>query len=128
MKYMLDTSVCVELIRGEVAKMRLLPASECVLSVITAAELEVGIHRSTRPAAQRKAVEAFIELFEVHPWDREATSHYGMVRTDLESRGIVIGPLDLLIAAHARRLGATLVTAKVREFNCVVGLMCSEWK
>ena len=125
---MLDTSVCVDLLRGRVAKARLPAPSECALSVITVAELEVGIRRSVRPAAQRKAVEAFTDLFDVLPWDLQATGHYGELRVDLEKRGLVIGPLDMLIAAHARRLGSTLVTANVREFRRVAGLACFEWK
>ncbi len=47
--------------------------------------------------------------------------HYGEIRVDLEKRGLVIGPLDLLIAAHARRLGATLITANIGEFQRVEG-------
>ena len=53
---------------------------------------------------------------------------YGDLRVDLEKRGIVIGPLDMLIAAHALRLGATLVTANFREFRRVADLQCLEWK
>lgn len=102
--------------------MRLPAASECVLSTIIVAELEVGVRRSVRPAAQRKAVDAFTELFEVLPWDLQAASYYGDLRVDLEKRGIVIGPLDMLIAAHALRLGATLVTANFREFRRVADL------
>jgi len=103
-------------------------ASDCALSVITVAELEVGICRSTRPAAQRRVVEALVEIFEVLSWDLPTTVHYGDLRVDLEKRGVVIGPLDLLIAAHARRLGATLVTANLKEFSRVGGLSCLEWK
>lgn len=125
---MLDTSVCVELLRGRVSSTRLPAASDCVLSVITVAELEVGIRRSSRPAAQRKAVEAFTELFEVLPWDVQTTNYYGELRVDLEKRGVVIGPLDLLIAAHACRLGAALVTGNIREFRQATGLSCVEWK
>jgi len=125
---MLETSVCVSLIRGRSAPSRLPEVSECVLSVISVAELEVGIRRSVRPTAQRKAVEAFTELFEVLPWDRQTTSHYGELRVDLEKRGVVIGPLDMLIAAHALRLGTTLVTANLQEFHRVAGLRCIEWK
>jgi tRNA(fMet)-specific endonuclease VapC len=127
-EYLLDTSVCVLLLRGRASQGKLPEASECALSVITVAELEVGIRRSVRPAAQRKAVEAFTDLFRVLPWDREAASHYGDLRVDLEKRGLVIGPLDMLIAAHARRLGATVVTANAREFRRVAGLSCLEWK
>ena len=125
---MLDTSVCVDLLRGRAAQADLPAPAECVLSVITVAELEVGVRRSARPAAQRKAVEAFTDLFEVLPWDIQTTSHYGELRVDLETRGVTIGPLDLLIAAHARRLGATLVTGNVREFRRVADLSCLEWK
>jgi tRNA(fMet)-specific endonuclease VapC len=125
---MLDTSVCVELLRGRAPAGRLPPAPDCVLSVITVAELEVGIRRSVRPAAQRRAVQAFTDLFEVLPWDVETTGHYGEIRVDLEKRGVVIGPLDMLIAAHARRLGATLVTANVSELSRVAGLSCFEWE
>ncbi|MFY9825411.1 MAG: type II toxin-antitoxin system VapC family toxin [Thermoanaerobaculia bacterium] len=125
---MLETSVCVALIRGRAAEAHLPDASECVLSVITVAELEVGVRRSVRPAAQRKAVEAFTGIFEVLPWDLQTTSYYGDLRVDLEKRGLVIGPLDMLIAAHALRLGATLVTANFREFQRVANLPCVEWK
>lgn len=127
MRFMLETSVCVELLRGRSPSTPLPEASDCVLSVITLAELEVGIRRSARPAVQRKAVDAFTELFEVAPWDIESAGHYGELRVDLEKRGLVIGPLDLLIAAHARRLGATLITANAREFRRVAGLSCLEW-
>jgi tRNA(fMet)-specific endonuclease VapC len=125
---MLDTSVCVALIRGRAVKARLPATSECVLSVITVAELEVGIRRSVRPAAQRRAVEALTEIFEVLPWDVQTTRHYGEIRVDLEKRGLVIGPLDMLIAAHALRLGATLVTGNIGEFQRVADLPCLEWK
>ena len=125
---MLDTSVCVSLLRGRAVEASLPEVSECGLSVITVAELEVGLRRSARPAAQRKAVDALTSLFEILPWDVETTGHYGEIRVDLEKRGEVIGPLDLLISAHARRLGATIVTGNLREFSRVTGLACFEWK
>jgi tRNA(fMet)-specific endonuclease VapC len=128
MRFMLDTSACIDLLRGRVPAARLPAVSDCVLSVVTVAELEVGIRRALDPAAQRRAVEAFTELFEVLPWDREAAGHYGELRVDLEKRGLPIGPLDLLIAAHARRLDATLVTANVREFGRIPGLACRQWR
>lgn len=124
---MLETSVCVDLLRGRVAKAVLPAASDCVLSVITVAELEVGIRRSARPAVQRKVVEALTDLFEILPWDLEVTGHYGELRADLEKRGVAIGPLDQLIAAHALRFGATLVTGNVGEFRRVTGLKILEW-
>lgn len=126
--YMLDTSVCIELLRWRASSARLPAPSECVLSVISVTELEVGIRRSRDPAAQRQAVDAFTDLFEVLSWDRETTGHYGEIRVDLEQRGVAIRPLDMLIAAHARRLEATLVTANIREFRRVAGLACRTWE
>jgi len=64
----------------------------------------------------------------VPAWDLQVTSYYGDLRVDLEKRGIVIGRLDMLIAAHALRLGAALVTANFREFRRVADLQCLEWK
>ena len=125
---MLETSVCVALLRGRVGSARLPDVSECMLSVITVAELEVGIRRSVRPTEQRNAVRALTGLFDVLPWDLETTHHYGEIRVDLEKRGLVIGPLDVLIAAHARRLGATLLTGNYREFQRIQGLACLDWK
>lgn len=128
MTYLLDTSVCVELLRGREADVPLPPVSECRISVVTAAELEVGVLRSSRPAVQRQAVAALLSLFEVLPWDLDTVAHYGEIRVDLEKRGVVIGPLDLLIAAHARRLGATLITGNIKEFQRVQGLPCLGWE
>lgn len=128
MLHLLDTSVCVSLIRGRSDARSLPSPDDCVLSVITAAELEVGVHRSSRPGEQRLAVDRLLELFGVLPFDGTIVADYGEIRADLERKGTPIGPLDLLIAAHARSLGATLVTRNVRELKRVKGLKVLAWK
>jgi len=128
MLHLLDTSVCVSLIRGHSTLKNLPRTEECVISVITAAELEVGIHRSSRPVEQRLAVEGLLQLFGVLPFDLSVVRDYGDIRGELERRGALIGPLDLLIAAHARSLGATLVTTNLNEFKRVPGLKCVAWE
>jgi tRNA(fMet)-specific endonuclease VapC len=128
MLHFLDTSVCVSLIRGRSAFAELPPTSECAVSVITAAELEVGIHRSSRPHEQRVAVYGLLELFSVLALEASAVADYGEIRVELERAGTSIGPLDLLIAAHVRSLDATLVTSNVREFRRVKGLQLKVWK
>ena len=128
MLHVLDTSVCVSLIRGQSALVGLPPTADCAVSVITAAELEVGVHRSSRSPEQRVAVDGLLELFTVLPFDMSAVAHYGELRTALERAGNVIGPLNLLIAAHARSLDATLVTSNVKEFRRVKGLRVRAWK
>jgi len=128
MLHMLDTSVCVSLIRGQAAAEQLPARETCIVSVITVAELEVGIRRSARPSEQRQAVEALLACFVIHSFELLAATDYGDIRADLEKKGTPIGPLDLLIAAHARHLNATLVTANVGEFKRVKGLKVLAWR
>ena len=128
MLHLLDTSVCVSLIRGRSTSSVLPPSETCIVSVITAAELEVGIHRSTRPRAQRLAVDGLLACFTVLPFESSAVADYGEIRAELEKKGTAIGPLDLLIAAHARSLGAAVVTGNVNEFKRVKGLKVLAWK
>ncbi len=128
MIYLLDTSVCVSLIRGH-SLFRDLPSVEtCKVSAISVAELEVGIYRASRQTEQRNAVYGLLALFEILSWNEALVADYGEIRVDLERRGAIIGPLDLLIAAHARSLGATLITANIGEFRRVKGLKVLTWK
>ena len=60
-------------------------------------------------------------------WDRAAGEHYADIRADLKRRGETIGANDLMIAAHARSLGATLITNNMREFVRVSGLVVENW-
>lgn len=128
MLHLLDTSVCVSLIRGRSAATALPPSESCVVSVITAAELEVGVHRSARSREQRLAVDGLLACFTVLPFEASAVGDCGEIRAELEKKGTIIGPLDLLIAAHARSLGATVVTGNVSEFKRVKGLKVLAWK
>ena len=128
MLHLLDTSVLVSLIRGKVSQTELPARDQCAVSVISAAELEVGIHRSARPSEQRLAVAGLLECFKVLDWDVSAVVHYGEIRSDLEKKGTPIGPLDLLIAAHACSLGAAVVTGNVDEFRRVKGLKVVPWE
>lgn len=128
MLHMLDTSVCVSLIRGRSASSALPPSETCIVSVITAAELEVGIHRSARPREQRLAVDGLLACFTILLFESAAVADYGEIRAELEKKGTIIGPLDLLIAAHARSLGAVVVTGNVGEFKRVKGLKVVAWK
>ena len=128
MLHLLDTSVLVSLIRGKVSQIELPARDQCVVSVISAAELEVGIHRSARPSEHRLAVAGLLECFKVLDWDASAVVHSGEIRSDLEKKGTPIGPLDLLIAAHACSLGAAVVTGNVDEFRRVKGLKVVPWE
>jgi tRNA(fMet)-specific endonuclease VapC len=131
MKLMLDTNVCIYLIKEHPAsvldRFASYPVGDIGMSVITLAELEYGVARSSRPATNREALEQFVSPLEVTTFDRRATITYGKLRATLEKKGQPIGSLDLLIAAHALSLEVRLVTHNVREFGKVPGLRIEDW-
>ena len=126
--FLLDTSVCVDILRQRVRSTGLPPAGECCLSSIVTAELRTGLAKTAPNAARERKLEDFISLFQVRDFDDVAARHYAEIRAELEKKGTRIGPLDLLIAAHARSLGASLVTGNLREFRRVKGLKVTAWK
>lgn len=130
MRYMLDTNIISDLIRnpqGKAAK-RIAKVGEpdVCTSIIVAAELRYG---STKSGSKRlvRAVEDLLGEIDVLPFDAPADAEYGEIRSKLESDGQLIGGNDLLIAAHARAVGATIVTANIREFRRVRGLQVENW-
>jgi tRNA(fMet)-specific endonuclease VapC len=131
MKLMLDTNVCIYLIKAHPPSVLERFASHAVgdigISVITLAELEYGVSKSSRPARNREALDQFISPLEVASFDRRATAAYGNLRSTLEKKGQSIGSMDLLIAAHALSLDVRLITRNVREFGRVPGLSVEDW-
>lgn len=124
---LLDTNVCIDLLRGKVRGRRLPGYEQCRLPAVVVAELWTGANKSIGPEAHRRTLAAFLELFAIAPFDAAAAKHYGEIRAHLEQAGMPIGPMDLLIAAQARSLNATLLTANLREFRRVPGLKCQAW-
>ena len=125
--FMLDSSACIHVLRGR-APFDALPArKDTAVSTLVAAELWTGVEKSNRPD-KAKSLEVFLSMFSVLDFGSEDARHYAQIRADLESKGTPIGPLDLLIAAHARNLGATLITRNAREFKRVKGLKVQAWK
>jgi tRNA(fMet)-specific endonuclease VapC len=127
---MLDTNVVSEIIRhpaGRAAqRARKAGAAVCV-SVIVAAELRYGCARKGSSPRLLRRVEEFLSEVPVLPFDVPADSEYGAIRAELEAAGRPIGGMDLLIAAHACALAATVVTANVGEFKRVRGLSVENW-
>jgi len=126
-KFLLDSSVCVDLLRGRANTSPLPKRGEAAISSIVAAELWAGAEESGRATATAM-LEEFLTLIPVLDFDQTAARHYGDIRADLEKRGTPIGPLDLLIAAHARSLGACVLTGNVAVFKRVQGLKVVVWK
>ena len=129
MRYMLDTNIVSEMIRNPAgrAAQRARAAAEFVcISVIVAAELRYDCARNGSPQLLRR-VEEFLSEVPVLPFDVPADSDYGGIRAELEAAGRPIGSNDLLIAAHACVLAATVVTANVGAFRRVPGLNVENW-
>ena len=128
---LLDTNTCIYLIwrrpKEALQRFERFEVGEVGVSVITVSELRYGVEKSTRPEQNLRALEQFLLPLEVPDFGPEATVSYGRVRASLEDRGMPIGPLDTLIAAHALSLGATLVTINTREFERVSGLQIEDW-
>lgn len=126
---MLHTNIVSEMIRNPAGRAaqraRAVGESVCV-SVIVAAELRYGCARKGSPKLRRR-VEEFLSEVPVLPFDVPADSAYGGIRAELEAAGRPIGSMDLLIAAHASALAATVVTANVGEFRRVRGLNVENW-
>jgi len=128
--YLLDTNTCVYVIRKrpEAVFQRLsrTAGEEVALSVVTAFELEIGALRA-QGRGYSEAIRRFLREFSVLPLEDSAREVYGRLRTGLGRRGERIGAHDMLIAAHAIALGATLVTNNEKEFKRVKGLRIENW-
>jgi tRNA(fMet)-specific endonuclease VapC len=131
MQYLLDTNICIYLIKQKpskvLARFQTLALSDIGISSITVAELEYGVCKSQQQEKNRSALMQFLIPLEIIDFDQAAATVYGEIRSDLERRGLVIGAMDMLIAAHALSLGVTLVSNNVREFSRVGNLSLENW-
>ena len=130
MKYLIDTNICIALLRRDPtasAAFRYKRKEGICISTIVLAELEYGVHKSELAAKNRAALVSFLSALDVLPFDQDAAYAYGEIVTDLYSRGQPIGPMDMLIAAHAKAAGLVLVTNNTREFSRVQGLALEDW-
>jgi len=145
MIYLLDTDILIFMIRG--LKARRQPAQRqraqelvdrcrrsqiagdsVALSAVTVSELEFGARNSGDYEPEISAVRKILTPFDICDYDCVACPpHYGRIRHDLESNGLDIGAMDLLIAAHAFALDATLVSNNLAHFSRVPGLKTANW-
>ena len=131
--FMLNTDTCIFLMRGEspalAARVQSVPLQQQVMSAVTFAELTYGVQASA--AAKRKQNQSVLDSLVLHlavlDWPQDAAKHYAEIRTDLKKRGAQLGAADLMIAAHARAMGAIVVTNNVKDFERVKGLEVENW-
>jgi tRNA(fMet)-specific endonuclease VapC len=131
MRYLLDTNICIYIIKNKppqvLAKFQTLNIDDLAISSITVAELEYGVYKSQRQEQNKIALSQFLIPLETLPFDERATQAYGKIRAGLESQGIVIGSMDMLIASQAISLELILVTNNVRELSRIPGLVLENW-
>lgn len=131
MNYLLDTNICIYLIKRRppevLRKFISYEVGEIGLSSITVAELQYGVQKSQQTARNQAALNQFLLPLTIVAFDHAAAVAYGSIRHTLERGGTPIGSLDMLIAAHALSLGVTLITNNQREFNRVPELRVENW-
>jgi tRNA(fMet)-specific endonuclease VapC len=131
MKLMLDTNICIYIIKQQPATVLKhfleYQAGDIGISTITLSEMRYGVAKSTHGEKNSKALDEFIIPLEVASFDEDAAHVYGDIRANLEKAGMPIGAMDILIAAHAISLGIPLVTNNAREFARIPTLNIIDW-
>lgn len=130
-KFMLDTNICIYLIKQKPLKvlehLKSHNIGEIGISSITLAELQYGVAKSLYKQQNEIALEEFAMPLEILPFHEKAAEFYGTMRTQLEKAGEPIGSLDTLIGAHALSIGITLVTNNLKEFKRIKKLKVVDW-
>ena len=113
-RYMLDTNVVSHIMQGRDAdvlqRLVQVPVGHAVISSVTLAELEYGLHRKGQPIRLRNALDQMLLRTDVLPWDEKVAVCYGQLCSTLEAQGINLSDFDMMIAAHAVTVDATLVS------------------
>ncbi len=131
MHYLLDTNICIYLIKKRPPKVlerfrQHLP-QDVAISTITLFELQYGAEKSQYPQRSKDALAKFLLPLNLVNLDRSSAIEAAIIRAQLEKKGMSIGPYDLLIAGLARSQDMTLVTNNIKEFERVVSLHLENW-
>lgn len=130
LKYMLDTNICIALMKGKGQHLQGMFNSETLsmcVSTITIFELQTGVEKSQQQQRSQTVLNALIANLQVLDFGEKAASHAADIRGVLERKGQGIGPCDTLIAGHARSEGLIIVTGNEKEFRRVDGLRVENW-
>ena len=131
MKFMLDTNICIFLIKRKpetvLHQLQKCRPGEVGISSITMAELLYGAEKSQHVKKNKDALAEFILPLEIAAFDDAAAERYGAVRAELEKSGLPIGSMDMLIGSHALSIGSVLVTNNLREFKRIKHLKIVDW-
>ena len=125
----LDTNTVIHYLRGKesvVSRLQATSRRELAIPSVVAYEIEYGMLKSGSERGKSLVSGLLRDLKEV-PFDQEAARESARIRLDLETRGVMIGPMDLLIAGSAVSHGAVLVTSNTKEFSRVKNLRVLDW-
>lgn len=129
--YLLDTNICIYIIKKKPAQvLKILQKKindHIYVSAITIAELEHGAARSQFPERNKIALIEFLSVYQILPFDDRDAAEFGQIKSYLEKKGKIIGPMDLLIAAQAMSKNLILVTNNSREFERINRLKIENW-
>ncbi len=131
MKYLIDTNICIYIMNKRppavIKKFKRFELGEIGISTITVSELQYGVSKSNHRKKNADRLEEFLAPLEMLTYDQMAARVYGDIRFQLENLGQPIGPLDLLIAAHAASRNLVLITNNEREFKRIKILKVENW-
>ncbi len=131
MRYLLDTDICIHIIKRApehvFKRLERLRVGDVGVSAITVCELQFGVSNSLQPEKNQRALTEFLGPIEVLDFPAGASAVYGNIRRHLQRAGTLIGNYDLLIAAHAIYRALTLVSNNTKEFRRVPGLQVENW-
>jgi tRNA(fMet)-specific endonuclease VapC len=129
--YMLDTNICIYVLKNHSDKLRhkFKAIRNICISSVSYGALCFGIENgdSAKREVRWEQLDIFTQRLLIDPWDEDAARYYGFIRALLKRQGNLIGNNDLLISAHARSMGAVLVTNNAREFSRVPDLSIENW-
>ena len=131
MRYMLDTNIVSHIMQGRdsdlLTRLSQVPIGQVMISSVTLAELEYGLHRKGHPVRLKNALFQVLLRMDVLPWDEDVARCYGALCSQLETQGINLSDFDMMIAAHAQAVKATLVSRDKAFSQIAEGLNLEVW-
>ena len=129
--YLLDTNICIYAIKRKsenlLQKLSMNLEKGILISSLTVAELEFGVSNSQFPEKNRFSLLEFLSIFTILDFRESDAIPYGEIKTYLKRKGIIIGPIDLLLAAQALSNNLVFVTNNTKEFNRIEKLKIEDW-
>ena len=128
--FVLDTNTLIYFFKGMgnvSTRLLNIPPKDIGIPSIVVFELSVGIEKSTSPEKRKQQLATLVRAVSVLPFGLVEATHASQIRVDLERRGRPIGSYDVLIAATALAINATLVTHNTKEFNRIKQLTVEDW-